>query len=82
MKIVFSAISARQIKRLPRSEQVKVLRKINRLAANPFIGKPLKGKFAKLYSLKAWPYRIIYRPNPGREIFINIVQHRQGVYKM
>jgi len=58
------------------------LKKIEKLKNDPYIGKKLKGEFEGLRSLKVWPYRIIYRYLPQDKLFfINVVQHRQKVYK-
>ena len=52
------------------------------LAENPLLGKPLRGDFSERYSLRVWPYRIIYRFFK-EELVIDIIDiaHRQGVYK-
>lgn len=82
MRVVYSGIAQRQLKKFPRKQQIKVLRKIEKLKNNPYAGKKLKGAFKNLYSLKAWPYRIIYRYFPrSKTLFINVIQHRQTVYK-
>jgi len=52
------------------------------LKKDPHLGKPLKGKFMELYSLRVWPYRIIYKTYK-KELIILIIRigHRQGIYK-
>ena len=40
------------------------------------------GKLKEEYSMRAWPYRILYSINMKRKLIsIEIIQHRQGVYK-
>jgi addiction module RelE/StbE family toxin len=82
MRVVYSKVALKQLKRLPKGKQVKVLKRIEQLKENPQAGKKLKGKFRQLWSLKIWPYRVIYRYfSRKRIVFINVVQHRQAVYK-
>lgn len=80
MEIFYLPTSQKQLKRLPKNQQIKVLRIIDRLSADPDTGKSLKGKLSGLHSAKAWPYRIIYRFIKGK-IIIETIQHRQGAYK-
>jgi len=82
MQIEYSNTAKKQIKRLPKNKQTKVLSIIQKLKNDPYAGKKLKGEFKVLRSLKIWPYRIIYRYiSQDRLIFINVIQHRQKVYK-
>jgi mRNA interferase RelE/StbE len=82
MKVEYSHTAEKQIKKLPKSKQIKVLKTIEKLKGDPYAGKKLKGEFEGLRSLKLWPYRIIYRYLPHEKLlFINVVEHRQGVYK-
>ncbi len=82
MKVEFSNTARKQIKKLPKNKQIKVLSLIQKLKNDPYAGKKLKGEFKGLRSLKVWPYRVIYRYlSQDRLIFINVIQHRQKVYK-
>lgn len=52
------------------------------LRDDPFVGKKLEGKYADQWSLRVWPYRIIYEIKDDLLIVLIIkVGHRQGVYK-
>lgn len=82
IRVEYSRTAEKQLEKLPRDKQISVLRKIDQLKSDPHLGKKLKGEFADFYSLKVWPYRIIYRFLPREKlIFINVIQHRQNVYK-
>ena len=68
--------------KLGKAEREKVHRKLKALETNPFAGKPLTGELKNLFSLKAWPYRIIYEFNKSANyIKVHKIEHRQGVYK-
>jgi mRNA interferase RelE/StbE len=82
MKVEYSHTARKQLKKLPKTKQKKVLSSIEKLKNDPYAGKMLKGEFEGLRSLKVWPYRIIYRYlSQERLLFINVIQHRQKVYK-
>ncbi|OFW45711.1 MAG: hypothetical protein A2163_03725 [Actinobacteria bacterium RBG_13_35_12] len=82
MKINYSKTSLKQLKNLPKTKQIEVLKKIEKLKYNPYAGKKLKGALSNFISLKVWPYRIIYQYSDNdKVIFINVIQHRQSVYK-
>jgi mRNA-degrading endonuclease RelE of RelBE toxin-antitoxin system len=58
------------------------LQALDAIEANPFFGKPLHGKYAGQYSVRVWPYRIIYKIYKS-ELLILVIEfdHRQGAYK-
>lgn len=80
MQIEYKPQVIKQLKKLPVSEKKKVIRKLELLAMDPLTDRSLKGELGGLYSLRAWPYRIIYEIKKD-EIIIYSVAHRQGVYK-
>jgi mRNA-degrading endonuclease RelE of RelBE toxin-antitoxin system len=82
MKVILSPKSQKQFNKLPVKEGFKIIRKLRELEVTPYSGKLLSGKLNHLYSLRAWPYRIIYHVFPDRQlILIDTIEHRQGVYK-
>jgi len=81
MFIIVTPEAEKQYNRLPKIEQKKVKRKLTILEINPKAGKKLVGNFSELWSLRAWPYRIIYYLNKSQNtIYIVTIAHRQGVY--
>jgi len=82
MRVEFSTTAKKELKKLPKEKKIKVIGKIQMLKKDPYAGKKLMGQFEGLRSLKTWPYRIIYRYLPqDKLLFINVIQHRQKVYK-
>lgn len=82
MDIILSHDAGKQYKRLPKSEQAKIHKKLTALQNNPNEGKKLSGELDGVYSLRAWPYRILYEINERKKrIEIHKIAHRQGVYK-
>ena len=72
----------KQLKRLNKKDKIKISKVFLELQKNPFIGKKLEGKFKGSYSLRIWPYRIIYELYRQHLLIIVIrIGHRGGVYK-
>ncbi|KKP47671.1 MAG: Addiction module toxin, RelE/StbE [Candidatus Woesebacteria bacterium GW2011_GWA1_33_30] len=74
--------SEKEFAKLPKVEKKKVLKKLRAIEKSPLLGKPLTGELKSFYSVRAWPYRIIYEFDKKRNIIIvHKIQHRQGAYK-
>jgi len=72
----------KQLKRIPNKDVVRINEAINRLAYNPFIGKKLKDDLVSFYSLRIWPYRVIYKIHRSFLMIIVVrITHRQNAYK-
>jgi mRNA-degrading endonuclease RelE of RelBE toxin-antitoxin system len=68
--------------RLSKNEKRKATVKLEQLGKDPLIGKKLTGKLKNFRSLRSWPYRIIYHiEEKRREVWVDHIIHRQGVYK-
>jgi mRNA-degrading endonuclease RelE of RelBE toxin-antitoxin system len=70
----------KQLQKIPKVEQRKIMRKIELIALDPFVGKALEGNFKGSFSFRAWPYRIIYMIEK-KIITIYSISHRQSSYK-
>lgn len=82
MKVILSKKTDENLKSLPQSEQKKIIKKLLLLEDNPFVGKKLGGEYFGSWSLKVWPYRIIYRIDKmNKEVLIGSILHRQGAYR-
>ncbi len=82
MDIVLSKNATKQFNRLPKIEQSKIRKKLIVLKEDPYAGKQLSRDLNGLFSLRAWPYRIIYEINKKKKrIEVSKIVHRQGAYK-
>jgi mRNA-degrading endonuclease RelE of RelBE toxin-antitoxin system len=82
MQVLLTPKALKQYTHFPKTEQIKIKKKLSALEQNPQDGKKLPGEYEELRSLKAWPYRIIYYIDiTQKKIFIVTIAHRQGVYK-
>ncbi len=81
-KVIITPQAKKQYKRISPSEKPKIKKKLFVLEKGPLFGKKLSGELAKLRSLRAWPYRIIYLINEKEKtIFIVSILHRKEAYK-
>ena len=72
----------KQLNKLSEKDKVRILKSLLGLQSNPYSGKKLKGEFAGFYSIKVWPYRIIYIIKNKKCLIIVIkIGQREGIYK-
>ena len=81
MNIVYSPKASKFLKKAPKSDRAKIIKKIELLAQEPYVGKKLRGEFEGLRTLKAWPFRIVYQLSKTGAVEIEIIEHRKQVYK-
>lgn len=82
MEVIVTPKALKQYKHLPKTEAIKIKKKLFGLEQNPWDGKKLSGEYAQLRSLRAWPYRIIYYIDEDKnKVFVVTIAHRQGVYQ-
>lgn len=81
MQVVLSKDSQKQYEKLPKTEKLKIRKKLQVLENHPYDGKRLTGEMQGIYSIRAWPYRILYEINATKKrIEVHKIAHRQGVY--
>lgn len=78
--VILSKNAEREFARLPKNDKQKIIRKLDLLQNEPFSGKPLAGQLRSLFSLRAWPYRVIYEQKPKR-VIVHHIPHRQKACK-
>ena len=72
----------KQQNKIPKEYLVKIDKILTELRTDPLLGKPLTGEFKGQYSVRAWPYRVIYQVlKQEKIILITTIQHRQSAYK-
>lgn len=80
--LFFKNSAVKSIDKLSSKDRQKVAIILETLKTNPFSGKKLAGEFKELYSIRVWPYRIIYAVIKKELVVLVVdVAHRQSVYK-
>jgi len=82
-KVEYAKGVFKDLKSLPKKIQRKALEFVEKhLADDPFMGKPLSGKFKGLWKLRIGDYRIVYTIEKARLIiFVLRIRHRKEVYR-
>jgi mRNA interferase RelE/StbE len=81
--IEVSATAERQMKKLPREDQIRIARAILHLAENPHPPgyRKLTG-YEDVFRIRVGMYRVIFSVDPGKIIVIILkVGHRKNVYR-
>lgn len=81
-QVYFTAQSRRLFDNI-REERIKdkITQSLQKLAQNPYTGKKLKGELQGTYSLRIWPYRILYEITKAKDIILTDIGHRKEIYK-
>ena len=82
-KLIYADTSRKQIKKLHPDLKPIVKAKIERISANPDIGKLLEKELSGYLSFRAKRYRIIYKVEQDtKTIEIHYIGHRKDIYEI
>ena len=82
-KLIYSGTSLKQIKKLHPHLKPIVKQKIERISANPHMGKLLEKELSGYLSFRAKRYRIIYKVKEDtKTIEIHYIGHRKDIYEI
>jgi mRNA-degrading endonuclease RelE of RelBE toxin-antitoxin system len=82
-KLLYSATSRRQIRKLHPRIKPLVKSKIEKLQGNPFAGKELEKELSGYLSMRAERFRVIYKISDNDQaIEIHYVGHRKDIYEL
>lgn len=81
-RLIVTRHAAKDLEKLPPKDQLRVLGAFDALRENPHAGKPMHGEMKGQWSLRLWPYRIIYVCD-HKTVTVAVIKigHRQGIYK-
>ncbi len=80
--LVLKPSAKKSLDKVPLCDRTKIVRILESIEHDPYVGKKLQGDLRDQYSIRAWPYRIVYEIYK-RELLVIVIKigHRQGVYK-
>jgi len=78
-EIEFASPFNKRIRKLNKETQVRILREVNVLRTNPYAGKPLRGEWKGVFSLRIGDYRVLYQIKRSKVILL-AMGHRKHVY--
>jgi mRNA interferase RelE/StbE len=74
--------AAKALRRIRKTDRLRLIEAIDRLATEPAAGGVLKGEFRGLRRLRVGSYRIVYEVDEGKlTILVVRVGHRKDVYR-
>ena len=78
----FHPRAEKDLANIPDQEYSRIKKALSLLESNPSQGKKLRGEYKGYYSIRVWPYRIVYTIHKASQhIIITAIGHRQGIYK-
>lgn len=81
-QVLLAKKAEKDLKKVDKNIKEKALSLLLRLQKDPYLGKKLAGKYKNCYSLRLWPFRIIYEIYKEKEIVLVIrIGHRKDVYR-
>ena len=80
--VSFTKKAEKELMFLSLKDQKRIVKALMALAEDPFSGKKLQGRLAPAYSIRVWPYRIIYLIEKKTcLVFVIRFGHRKEVYQ-
>ncbi|MDE2926810.1 MAG: type II toxin-antitoxin system RelE/ParE family toxin [Acidobacteriota bacterium] len=80
--IRIKASAAKELNRVVKPDQRRIVAAIDRLAENPFLGNALKGDMRGLRRLRVGDHRVIYEVRESILVVLVVrVAHRRDVYR-
>jgi mRNA-degrading endonuclease RelE of RelBE toxin-antitoxin system len=81
-RLIYSATSSKQIKKLHPHLKPIVKARIEQISSDPYIGKLLERELSGYLSFRAKRYRIIYKVQEAtKTIEIHYIGHRKDIYE-
>jgi len=80
--VLFTRRAKKDFNKIPQKDQPRIERVISLLAYNSYVGKKLGGDLQNRYSIRAWPYRIIYWIKKKILVVeVLAIGHRKDIYQ-
>jgi mRNA-degrading endonuclease RelE of RelBE toxin-antitoxin system len=71
-RVVLRKKARRILKKADKGARERILIALLKLAGDPYLGRPLLGELKGKFSLRLWPYRIIYEVSGSRLAILDI----------
>ena len=81
MKIIISSRAEKQLKKIPKIDQIALVRKIRFISSSRLSGGEKLSGFKNIYRIGIGSYRIVYKKTT-RLIYIVLIGHRKDIYQL
>ncbi|MBI5884590.1 type II toxin-antitoxin system RelE/ParE family toxin [archaeon] len=79
-EIAYASQAVKQLKKLDKIIQAQMLKRLEKLAENPFLAKPLSNEFKNFRSEHVGKYRVIFSIK-DKTLIIAAIKHRKDAYE-
>lgn len=80
--VQIKASAAKELERVAKSEQTRIITAIDQLGENPFLGNVLKGDLRGLRRIRVGNYRVVYEVRGDTLVVLVVrVAHRSEAYR-
>ncbi len=81
-RVVVVQRAQKEAQRFPKRDQRRIAEAITSLQSDPFQGTQLRGDHEEKWSLRVWPYRVVYTIEKGI-VTVTVVRigHKKEVYR-
>jgi mRNA interferase RelE/StbE len=80
--LVLKPKAKKELINLEDADRIKARMVFDVILKNPFLGKKLSGKLPNQYSMRAWPFRIVYEIRKKELVILILrIRHRKDTYK-
>ncbi len=82
MKVIFSPLAEKQLKKFPKIAQILIAKKVRQIRdQNVITSVEVLAGYKGMYRIRIGDYRLIFRRYPNKIYFI-LVGHRREIYKL
>ena len=82
MKVILSPRAEKQLKKLPKVDQIAAANKIRSIrGGNIAVGGEKLAGYKNIYRVRIGDYRIVYRKTV-QELYVVLIHHRKDVYRL
>lgn len=80
--LVLKPKAKKELTNLEDTDRIKARVVLEAILKNPFSGKKLSGELPNQYSMRAWPFRIIYEIRKKELVILVLrIRHRKDAYR-
>jgi mRNA interferase RelE/StbE len=81
MKIIISPRAEKQLRKIPKTDQIALARKIRLIKLTPVTQEEKLRGFKNIYRVRIGNYRIVYKKTANL-LYIVLISHRKDIYQL
>lgn len=81
MNSIISPRAEKQLRKLPKFDQIVIVQKIRELSIGDVLSEEKLSGYKDIYRIRVGDYRIVYRKTAA-QLYIILIRHRRDVYRL